>query len=85
MKSAMRVFPLRRDRSELDVKDIDKAGFLILHDKSYNAEACQHSPPCGIFDVQWTPRNLRRGHKGGFAPRFHLCLRQGAGKLFTWL
>ena len=40
MKSAMRFFPLRRDSSELG-KDIDKAGFLILHDKSYNPEACQ--------------------------------------------
>jgi hypothetical protein len=28
---------------ELNGKDIDKAGFLILHDKSYNPEACQQS------------------------------------------
>jgi hypothetical protein len=28
----------------LMAKIIDKAGFLILHDKSYNPEACQHSP-----------------------------------------
>ena len=24
-------------------KIIDKAGFLIVHDKSYNSKACQHS------------------------------------------
>ena len=27
---------------------------LILHDKSYNSKACQHSPLRGIYDVQPT-------------------------------
>ena len=40
----MRFFPLRRKRSELNGKDIDKAGFLILHDKSHNPEACTRTP-----------------------------------------
>jgi len=36
----------------LMAKIIDKADFLILHDKSYNPEACQHS-------AHWTLRILR--------------------------
>jgi len=37
--------------------------------KLRKAESAQHS-------VQWT---------GGYAPRFHLCLRQGAGRHFSRL
>jgi hypothetical protein len=38
--------------------------------KLRKAENAQHSPYRMLRDVQWIPGKPRRGHEGGYAPRF---------------